>query len=210
MLAILMLSGARHGAAQQSGAPAPATAPGANPNLPQLTGRERWNRYVEETYLSPGPYVVSFGAGLAFQAFDYPRQWGGGFAGYARRTGNQLGIIVLQNSIHEGGEAAFRYDPRYHSCGCRGFWRRTGYAVEMSFLTYDRNGHKQLDLPQLAGAYGAGLISGLWYPRRFSPFVQGIQTGHMQFGFVIGNNLVDEFTPEFRRVKLFRKFLKDP
>ncbi len=206
MIAVLTLSAFPEGFAQQANTPVPAAA--SNPNSPQLSGRDRWNRYLEETYLSPGPYIVSFGAGLAFQAFDYPREWGGGFAGYARRTGNQFGIIVIQNSIHDGGEALFRYDPRYHACRCSGFWRRTGHAFEMSFLTYDRSGHKQLDISQLAGAYGSGIISGLWYPRRYSPWVQGIQTGHMQFGFVIGNNLVDEFRPELQRVKLFGKFMK--
>ncbi len=207
MLIALAMSSARNCAAQQATTSPPPAASNSNP--PPLTGPERWNRYMEETYLSPGPYVVSLGAGLAFQALDYPREWGGGFAGYARRTGNQFGIIVLQNSIHEGGEAAFRYDPRYFPCRCTGFWRRTAHAFEMSFLTYDQNGHKQLDIPQIAGAYGSGVLSALWNPRRFSPWVQGIQTGHMQFGFVIGTNMFDEFRPEFQRVKLFRIFIRD-
>ncbi len=207
MLIALVMSCARECLAQQGTTTAPSATGNSNP--PPLSGRERWNRYLEETYLSPGPYVVSFGAGLAFQAFDYPREWGGGFAGYARRTGNQFGIIVLQNSIQESGEAAFHYDPRYFPCRCTGFWRRTAHAFEMSFLTYDQNGHKQLDIPQIAGAYGSGMISALWNPRRFSPWVQGIQTGHMQFGFVMGTNLVDEFRPEFQRVKLFRIFMGD-
>jgi hypothetical protein len=205
MLVALTLLAARDCPAQQSASQDSATT--NNPNPPPLTGRERWDRYLDETYLSPGPYIVSLGTGLALQAFDYPSEWGGGFAGFGRRAGNQFGIIVLQDSIHDGGEAVFHYDPRYFPCHCSGFWRRAGHAVEMSFLTYDQNGHKQLDVTQIAGAYGSGMISALWGPRRFSPWVQGVQTGHMQFGFVMGTNLFDEFKPEVRRVKLFRKFI---
>jgi hypothetical protein len=182
----------------------------APPNnaFPQpLTGKERWKRFWNETFLPPWPYVVSLGAGLAYQALDYPKEWGGGFKGFGRRSGSQFGILAIQNIIHDGGEAALRYEPRYFPCRCTGLWRRTGHAVEMSFLTYDENGRKRLDLPQLAGAYGSGALSALWYPKRYTVLVQGIQTGHLQFGLVMGTNLFEEFHPEFQRTWPFRKFL---
>ena len=171
------------------------------------TGKERWDLYVHDTFLSPGPYVVSLGAGLAYQAIAYPQEWGGGFAGFGRRSANQFGILFIQNSFHDGGEALLGYEPRYVPCRCRGGWRRARYALEMSFLTYDQSGHKRLDLPQLASAYGSGVLSMLWYPKRYTPQVQGIQTGHMQFGFVMGTNLFEEFRPELQRTWPFRKFL---
>jgi hypothetical protein len=69
----------------------------------------------------------------------------------------------------------------------------------MTFLTYDKHGHERLDLPQLAGAYGSGMLSTFWYPRSFSPLVQGVQAGHLQFGFVAGIHLIQEFSPEIKR-----------
>jgi len=205
VLPVLILATASDGAAQQdttSTQKAPANA------IPQaLTGKERWDFYTNETFLSPGPYVVSFGAGLAFQAFNYPREWGGGLKGYARRTASQYGLVLSQNTIHDGGEAALGWEPRYFPCQCKGLWRRTGYALEMSFLTYDQNGHKRLDLPQLVGAYGSGVLSAYWYPKRYTPLVQGVQTGHMQFGFVLGTHLFQEFSPELKRTRPFRKLL---
>jgi hypothetical protein len=175
---------------------------------PPLTGKKRWKRYVNGTFLPPGPYVVSFGAGLVYQAVDYPPQWGGGFRGFGERSASQFGIMTIQSTIHEGGEAALHYDPRYFPCRCTGLWRRTRYALEMSFLTYDEDGHKRLDLPQLAGAYGSGALSTLWYPKGYTVLVQGMQAGHLQLGFVMGTNLFEEFRPEFQRTWPFRKFLK--
>jgi hypothetical protein len=174
-----------------------------------LTGKERFQFYVNETVLSPDIYVFALGAGLALQATGYPREWGGGFKGYGRRSASEYGLFATQNTIHDGAAAVLGYDPRYVPCRCTGAWRRTTYAMEMSFLTYDRNGHKRLDLPQLAGAYGSGMISALWYPKRYSPLVQGVQTGHLQVGFVLGIHLYQEFIPEIqRRVPLSRIFNK--
>jgi hypothetical protein len=60
------------------------------------------------------------------------------------------------------------------------------------------------DLPQLVGAYGSGMISRTWYPSRYSPLVQGVQTGHMQVGFVVGVHLIQEFSPEIKKVFIHR------
>ena len=205
LLPVLTLATVSDGAAQVDTTSAPA-APGNV--IPQaLTGKERWNFYANETFLSPWPYVVSLGAGLAYQALDYPSEWGGGFRGYAWRAASQYGLVLTQNTIHDGGAAALGYEPRYFPCRCTGLWRRTGYALEMSFLTYDQNGHKRLDLPQLVGAYGSGVLSTLWYPRRYTPLVQGVQTGHLQFGFVMGTHLFQEFSPELKRTRPFSKIL---
>jgi hypothetical protein len=170
-----------------------------------LTGKERWDFYLDETVESYGPYMVSLGAGVVYHAIDYPREWGRGFRGFGLRSASQFGLLATQNTIHDGGAAALRYEPRYFPCQCAGVWRRTGHALEMSFLTYDRHGHKRLDLPQLIGAYGSGMISALWYPKGFSPLVQGVQTGHMQFGFVMGTHLYQEFSPEIKRANPFPK-----
>ena len=172
---------------------------------PALTGNERWHLYVNETYLSSGSYLASLGAALGLQAIDYPSDWGGGFRGYGRRAASQYGTLVIQNTLHDGGAAALGYEPRYFRCQCTGVWRRTGHVLEMTFLTYDQHGQKRLDLPQLVGAYGSGMLSTYWYPKRFSPLVQGVQAGHLQLGFVAGMRMVQEFTPEIKRLWPLRR-----
>jgi len=205
LLPVLTLATASDCAAQLD-PPSTAAVPGNG--IPQaLTGKERWNLYANETFQSPWPYVVALGAGAVYHAIDYPPEWGGGLMGFGRRTANQFGLDTIQNTIHDGEAAALGYEPRYVPCRCKGPWRRTGHALEMSFLTYDQNGHKRLDLPQLTGAYGSGMLSQFWFPKRYSPLVQGVQLGHQQFGFVMATHLVQEFSPEMKRAWPFRKFL---
>jgi hypothetical protein len=162
---------------------------------------------LKETYLDPGAYASSLGEAGIVQALNYPSAWGGGLEGFGRRTASQYGLLVIQNSIHDGGAAVLGYEPRYFRCQCTGFIHRTGHALEMTFLTYDRHGHKRLDLPQLVGAYGSGIVSTYWSPRTFSPLVQGVQTGHLQFGFVGAMHMVQEFSPEIKRMWPIRKVL---
>ena len=90
-------------------------------------------------------------------------------------------------------------DPRYFRCRCSGGWRRSWNAVQMTFLAYDSHGHKRIDFPQLAGAYGSGMIVTTWYPNHYSPLVQGVQMGHQEVGLAAGVNLLREFSPELKR-----------
>jgi hypothetical protein len=156
--------------------------------------------YVNETYLSPGPYLSTFSFALQGQALGYPKGWGGGFEGYGRRVGSQYGTLIIQNSLHDGLAAALSYEPRYIPCQCTGVWKRARHALEMTFLTYDRHGHKRLDMPQLAGAYGSSMLSAFWNPRGYNPLVQGVQAGHQQIAFVAGMHLVQEFGADIRRL----------
>lgn len=197
------LATASDGAVQPEKTIAPAAPGRAMP--PALSGKERWHLYLNETYLSSGIYFASFGSALGGQAANDPKAWGGGFSGYGRRAASQYGLFAIQNTIHDGGAAALGYEPRYFRCQCTGVWRRAGRAFEMTFLTYDQHGHKRLDLPQLAGAYGSGMISSLWYPRGYSPLVQGVQAGHAQLGFVAGIHLIQEFSPEIKHTWPFNK-----
>jgi hypothetical protein len=73
------------------------------------------------------------------------------------------------------------------------------HALKMTLLTYNRNSRETLDVPQLSGAYGSSMIEDLWYPRHYSPLVQGVQSGHIEFGLLGAEDLALEFTPELKR-----------
>lgn len=175
------------------------------PKYVSLTSAERWHRYWKDTLLSPGLYFASAGAALGDQASNSPKEWGGGWSGYGRRTGSLYGLFLSQETIHQSGAAFFHTDPRYFRCMCRGGWHRSWHAIEWSFLTYNGSGRTVFDFPQLVGAYGSGMISRTWYPSRYSPLVQGVQAGHMQVGFVVGVHLIQEFSPEIKKVFTHRK-----
>jgi hypothetical protein len=169
-----------------------------------LTADGRWRNFWKDTMLSPLAYVGALGGALGNQLSDQPREWGDGFSGYAKRAGVNVLQFTAQESIHQGGAALMHTDPRYLPCRCDGGFRRTWYALKMSFLTYRDNGTKTLDLSQLAGAYGGAMIAESMYPSRYSPLVQGIQNGHVQVGANVAINFFREFSPELSRLNPFR------
>jgi hypothetical protein len=164
-----------------------------------LTGRERVALFWNDTYDSPGTFAALSLSALGEQIENKPAQWSADDNGYTRRFGSAYGQLAVSNVIHEGMAALSGLDPRYIPCGCQGIFRRSGYALKMSFVTFTESGRPTLDVPQLAGAYGSGMISTYWYPHRFySPLVQGVQFGHEEMGEVFVENVFHEFVPDLK------------
>jgi hypothetical protein len=170
-----------------------------------LTGRERFHRWWEEDGASPALHEQSIGSALYLQIINDPPAWKRTGGGLIRRIGSSYGANLIQNSAHETFAAAEGTDPRYFACGCSGFFHRSGHALKMTFLTYDHNGHKTLDSAQLAGAYGGSIIEATWWPHHYSAFAQGVQTGHIDVGFIGAVHLLQEFSPEFKRLVHWRE-----
>jgi len=179
-------------------------APPDDPGYAPLNGKERSDRFFKEYLGSPFTYIAAAGAASGGQIGNDPREWGRSWEGYGKRVGTMFALFTIDTGVHEAGDAALGLDPRYFRCRCRGGLRRSWNAVELSFLAYDGKGRKRFDLPQLAGAYGSSMIVTTWYPQRYDPLVQGVQMGQQQIGFVVGINLIREFSPELKR--FFGKF----
>ena len=165
-----------------------------------ITGRERWNLYTKGTLLSPGPYTLGLGLASVAQASNEPKKWGGGWSGYGKRVASTYGIILTEETIHQSMATALRTDPRYVRCDCKNGWHRSWNAIEMTLLTRDHRGRLTIDGAQIAGAYGSGMISTLWYPSKYSPTGQGLRTGNLNLAIVAGVNTVREFSPELKRL----------
>jgi hypothetical protein len=171
----------------------------ATPRAP-LTGKDRLILFWNESYASPGAFVgVSAGAWID-QMRHTPAKWDGDGSGYTRRFASEYGQLAARNAIHDGLAGLTGLDPRYLPCKCEGTLRRSAHALKMSFTTYRKDGRLTLDVPQIASAYGSGMVSTFWYPHnQFSPLVQGVQFGHEQMGEIVVNNLVQEFAPDVER-----------
>ncbi len=165
-----------------------------------LTGKERAHYYLKETVASPGMYFASFGAALGEQKNNKPPEWGQGAKGYFHRVGSEFSLFAISRTINNGGSAALGYDPRYIHSGNKGFPKRFVHAIAWSFLTYDEHRHIRFDAPVVAGAYGSGMISSLWFPGRYSPMHDGVRTGNIQMGAHVAVNILKEFTPELKRM----------
>ena len=174
-----------------------------------LSGQERWHDWVREDGASPSIYVDSLGIAAYKQMINSPSEWGRTPRGYLRRTGSSLASSVIQNSIEESMAAVAGTDPRYFACACSGLFPRTGHALKMTLLTYTHSGHLTLDIPQLSGAYGSSMIETMWYPHRYSPLVQGVQSGHIEVGLIGAEHILQEFSPELKRFFHLR-FLMHP
>lgn len=175
-------------------------APFAPGSYKPLDGVQRWQRWVSEDGASGAIHVQSLASAAYLQAIADPAAWNRSTGGFLRRAGSSYGSNLIQNTVHESLAAAAGTDPRYFPCACTGFFHRSGHALEMTFLTYNRNGHKALDLPQLSGVYGSSMIQAMWWPHHYTALVQGVQTGHIQVGLTGAIHLAQEFSPQFKRL----------
>jgi hypothetical protein len=181
----------------QSGGTAPA-APGA---YKPLDSAARWRQYLDDTWRSEGFYLAIAATALDAQIEQDPPEWSRNPAGFGKRAASWAGIFGIQESIHHGGAALLGYDPRYLNCQCRGFFRRFGHGVKWSFVTKNSAGKVRPDLPVLLGAYGSVMIAGAWYPPPYRPLSrESLRAGNEQIYFVVGFNLISEYTPELKRI----------
>jgi hypothetical protein len=164
-----------------------------------MNGHERWERWIDEDGRSAAIHIESLGSAAYQQTFDVPSAWTRSGGGFARRLGSDYGSNLIQNTVHEGTAAIAGTDPRYFPCACTGLFRRGGHVFKMSFLTYTRNGHLTLDLPQITSIYGSAMIEATWWPAHYSATAQGVQAGHIEAGFIGAEHLVQEFAPELKR-----------
>jgi hypothetical protein len=210
---LVLLLGEHPARAQQWEAPAVSKALPASPdpkplnsksNYIPMTGKERWNLYTKGTLLSPSPYVMGLGLASVAEASNEPKEWGGGWGGYRERVASTYGIILTEETIHQGLATALRTDPRYLRCDCKNGWHRSWNAIEMTLLTRDNRGRLTIDAAQIAGAYGSGMISTFWYPSRYSPTGLGLRTGNLNLAIVAGVNIVKEFSPELKGLFSFK------
>lgn len=169
-----------------------------HPDYKPMNAKERLNHYIHEAYLSPRPYVAALASAAADQNDKAPPEWGQGGAAYAKRFGSEFGVQVIGTSVREGLAAGMGLEPRYIACECKGFLPRTGHAIKMSFLTYDKEGRTRIDLPAMAGAYAGGMISQYWYPARYNPLTDGVRVGTQQFAYHVGADIFREFIPDMR------------
>ena len=179
--------------------PDPAALSGYTP----LTSEERWHRYWQESFSSPGLYFASLGSAIEGQLANDPPEWRQGVGGFSLRSASLFGMFTIQTTIYEAGTAAMGLEPRYQRCDCKGFPRRIGHALKWSVVTLNNAGKVRPNLPALAGGYGSGMLAMSWYPDRYHSLSDGVRLGNQQAGFMAGINLIREFGPELKRLLRF-------
>lgn len=173
---------------------------GKNRPLVALTSEQRRDLYLQQTFTTASPYVKRLFAAGIDQARGVPREWGGGWGGYAKRFASREGQFFASNSITAFGNAKLGYEPRYDQCKCSGFGPRIRHAVVRNFVTYNRTERERRPQWALyAGAFGGGLISTAWKPHPRNGFAEGGRAVLGQAGWGVALNVFTEFARDIDR-----------
>lgn len=153
-----------------------------------------------------GPWALAGTAAYAgiLQDLDTPREWGEGANGYGRRVASTEGAAVIHTFLAFGLDSTLHQDPRYFHSTRTGVFRRMADAARGTFLTRTDSGAETLSTWRLGSAYGAAIISNLWYPDRLDTIRLGFLQGTVRVGFDLITNLSSEFWPDVKK-KLFRR-----
>lgn len=173
---------------------------GRDRELLTVTGRQRQQIYLQQTFTTPSAYFKRMFVAGVDQLREAPVQWGDGWGAYGERFASREGQFIAANSLAAAGNAALRYEPRYDQCRCRGFWPRTRHALVRNFLTYDQSETEMR--PQWAlygGAFGGGMIAAAWKPGTHSVWEQGGVAVLSQAGFGALQNFFTEFAGDINR-----------
>lgn len=173
---------------------------GKNRKLVSMSGQQRMDYYLRQTFTTPEAYMKRMFAAGVDQARGVPYQWDDGWAGYGERFASREGQFFTSNSLAALGNAKLGYEVRYDKCKCSDFRHRMRHAIMRNFLTYDRS--EENLRPQWAlygGAFGGGLLSTAWKPSPKNVWANGgwAVLGQAAYGSLV--NLITEFGTEINR-----------
>ena len=129
-------------------------------------------------------------------ARNYPHEWGGGPAGFAKRAGSSFGQHIVKGTIEMGVGAVHHEDLSFHRSNLQGTWPRLKYAVKSTFIVPRTNSSgKTLAVGRIAGNVGAGVISRAWQPASAASLGAGLASGGIGMGADVGVHVAREFWP---------------
>jgi hypothetical protein len=178
------------------GAQTPATTSGNGvavytPLTPEQKVKRRALRLIEPVTLVSS----AFGAGID-QWRNVPQPWGQGWDAYAKRFASSEGNTAAHNTIALGFDLAMHLDPRYRPMPEGTVKARIWNAVSQSFLAYKDSGGRTVNVPEIAGNFGAGFISNAWQPEGDKTAGDAIVRGALGLVFHTGKNVAREFLPD--------------
>jgi hypothetical protein len=184
------------------------TAPQSHLTYTPPTQATEFSNYFFDTF---GPYPIAVAAATAgIDQFDNsPPEWKGGFEGYGKRFGSDLGIDAVSTTTRYALSEAFRQDPLYYRCECRGLFPRVGHAVISTFTARTGDdGHRVFSLPALVGPYAGSFVAVYaWYPNRYGA-EDAFRIGNYSLLEYVGSNIVSELFYASPRSWLSRMHLR--
>lgn len=138
--------------------------------------------------------------GTAFDtARGFPRQWGRGTAGIAKRLGSQYGQFLVGETIELAVSALHHEDPRYFRMPGASFGKRLRHSLGSAVIVRGANGAPTIALARLADVYGSWAIATTWNPPDQRNLVKIFGNGSLGLGLKAGGNVFREFWPDVKR-----------
>jgi hypothetical protein len=120
--------------------------------------------------------------------------YGGGPSGYGKRFGAGMADATV-GTLLTGSvlPVIFRQDPRYFYKGTGSATGRTWYALKTTMVCKGDNGRWQPAYANVLGSFGAGAVSGLYYPGGEKGGMLMIENGLSALAFDGFSNVMQEF-----------------
>jgi hypothetical protein len=144
---------------------------------------------------STDPVTLTFTGVVAGieQALNYPREYGQGTEGFAKRYGanyaDEFGTTMIGSAILP---SIFHQDPRYFIKGTGSKKSRALHAMEFPFVCRGDNGRLMPNYSFMLGAYASAELSNTYYPPRMQTDTGGVSMLEGYAGSAV-SNLITEF-----------------
>ena len=167
---------------------------GAEPPKHQADSRHPYvTRWKHATFGKGAAARVTAGAAIN-QLRGYPRNYGGGIAGFGKRLGAGFATNAVGRTVEHGLAARLHEDLDYHRSGKRGVGPRLGYALESTVVTHDtRTGKRTPAVGRIAGHAASGAFA-----QGVLAAGSGAATAGVGLGIDAGANVAREFLPRRR------------
>lgn len=177
----------------------PTESPASAPWQP-MSSSERWQQFVHRNFTGVGGAVRMLKSASFQQLLDKSPNWPRNGRGFGERLASNYAHNLIQDAITDGLAAALGEDTRYQRCECEGTWRRTRYALTMSFFTRNASDDKVFNYAKLAGIVASAMALAAWHPRTRSAFEQGAIYAGPSIGFEMTSSIAREFKPELKHL----------
>ena len=131
----------------------------------------------------------------------YPAQWRKGPAAFGRLYGDAFALQTVQQTSRFVTGLALHEDLRYYPAASRNPLRRALHAI--TFAAFDRSGSGKttLAVSNFLGSAAAGFVGTAYLPPGYNDTSHAVTRMGIQFGFIVAENLVNEFRPELRHLQ---------
>ncbi len=165
-----------------------------------LSGKERWDLYLNAAFWSPGVFFRAAGPALGAHLNNEPPVWGQGAEGYSKRFANRFGRFALRETYQAAGAAALGHEVRYVRSKRTDLLRRAAHALTANLVTYDRNGRRTPHLAGVGSVFAAEFTGNLWMPSGYGNTATAMRGAGIELGVGSAFNLIREFAPDLKRI----------